>query len=149
VKHARHDLSFTVSRRQFWRALLQEALAIRDAFKGKPGYQLSDLGGLPDHQLAQIRPVVYTECEIVLDQGYVWSKSKGVEAPLRLFSVEQENLTVFNMFNGRHSLGEIGERLSREMGWDPDRSFAHVRDLFLTLAGYLVCAPAGPLEGPE
>jgi hypothetical protein len=144
MKHPDRTPSFTVSRRQFWRALLQEAFVIHDAVQGKPGYALSDLGELPDHQVAQIRPVVHPDCEILVDQGHVWSRLKEVETPVRLFSTEQENLTAFNMFDGRHSLGEIGERLSREMGWDPDRGFAHARDLFLSLVGLLVCMPGNP-----
>ena len=42
--------------------------------------------------------------------------------------------------------GEIGSRLAQEMGWDEARSFAHARDLFLSLVQHVVCVPKNPLE---
>jgi hypothetical protein len=149
VKHPRRDLPFTCSRRQFWRALLQEGFVILGSFKGGLAYQLSELGSLPDDQLAQVRPVVNSDHEIFVDQGYVWSKCKKTEATLKLFPMEKENLVAFDLFDGRHTLGEIGERLSQEMDWDEARGFAHVRDLFLSLVSHLVCVPRGPLEPEE
>jgi hypothetical protein len=149
MKHPRRDQAFTCSRRQFLPALLQEMFVIAGAFKGRQGFRLSELGSLPDSQLAQIKPIVNPEYEIFMDQGHVCSRSRRTEATLKLFPIEKENLVVFNMFNGRHSLAEIGERLSQEMSWDEAKGFEHARDLFLSLISHLVCVPKDPLELDE
>ena len=146
MKHPRRDLSFTCSRRTFFRALFQEVAVIHGSLKGRPGYRLTELGSLPDPQLAQIRPIVNPDCETFVDQGHVCSRSKKTEATLRLFPPEKENLIVFDMFDGRHDLGEIGSHLAREMGWDEASAFAHARDLFLSLVERAVCVPSDPLE---
>jgi len=144
LKQPRRDLSFTCSRRDFWRALLQEFFVIYGSAKGGQGGRLSELGSLPDDQLAQVRPIVNPDCEIFVDQGHVWSRFKKTQATVKLFPPEKENLMAFNLFNGRHCLGEIGSLLAQEMGWDEVRAFAHVRDLFLSLVGRLVCVPRDP-----
>jgi hypothetical protein len=149
MKHPRRDLSFTCSRRNFWQALLQEGFVIFGSLKGGQGYRLSELGSLPDDQLAQVRPIVNPDHEIFMDQGHVWSKCEKTEATLKLFPMEKENLVAFDLFDGKHNLGEIGERLSQEMGWDEARGFAHVRDLFLSLVSRLVCVPRDPLDPDE
>jgi hypothetical protein len=146
MKHPRRDLPFKCSRRTFFRALFQEAAVVRGSFKGGQGCRLSELGSLPDDQLAQVRPVLNPDCEILVDQGYVCSRRKKTEATLKLFPAEKENLVVFNMFNGRHDLGEIGSHLAQEMGWDDARAFAHARDLFLSMVQRAVCVPRDPLE---
>ena len=146
MKHPRRDLSFTCSRRRFFRALFQEAVVVRGTLKGGQGYRLFELGDLPDHQLAQVRPIVNPDCEIFTDQDYVWCRSKKTQAVLKLFPMERENLAVFNMFNGQHDLGEIGDHLAREMDWDDARAFAHARDLFLSLVRHVVCVPKDPPE---
>jgi hypothetical protein len=146
-KHPRRDLSFTCDRRTFFRALLQEAFVIRGSIKeGGQGGRLSALGSMPDEQIAHVRPVVSDDCEILVDQGHVCARYRPKEQPpIRLFSVEEEgNLTAFNMFNGEHTLGEIGSRLAQEKAWDESVAFEHVRDLFLTLVERAVCHPKDP-----
>lgn len=151
TRHARQDLSFTCNRRQFFRALFQEVAVARSSLKGKLGYRLSELGSLPDHQLAQIRPVVNRDYEIFVDQGYVWARYKlKKQVPLKLFSVEEkESRVTFNLFDGRHSLGEIGDHLAQEMEWEQAQAFASVRDLFLSLVESMICLPKNPLELDE
>jgi len=148
ARRPRPDLSFTCSRRQFFRALFQEAVVVRDSLQGREGYRLSELGSLPDHQLAQVRPIVNQDYEIFVDGGHVWARYRLKEqAPLKLFSVgEKESRVAFNLFDGRHSLGEIGRRLAQEMEWGENRAFAHARDLFLSLVEPMVCVPKNPLE---
>jgi hypothetical protein len=148
AKHSRQDLSFACNRRQFFRALFQEAAVVRGSLQGRPGYRLSELGRLPDHQLAQVKPVVNQDYEIFVDQGYVRARYEIKEqAPLKLFSMEEkESRVAFNLFDGRHSLGEIGRHLAQEMEWDEGRAFAHARDLFLSLVEPMVCVPRDPLE---
>jgi hypothetical protein len=149
VKYPRRDLPLTCSRRQFWRVLLQEGFIILGSLKGGQGCRLSELGSLPDDQLAQVRPIVNPDHETFVDQGHIWSKCKKTETALKLFRAEKDNLVAFNLFDGKHTLGEIGKRLSQEMDWDEARGFAHVRDLFLSLVSRLVCVPRDPLDPDE
>jgi hypothetical protein len=146
MKHPRRDLPFTCSRRTFFRALFQEAAIIRGSLKGRPGCRLSELGSLPDQQLSQIKPVLHSQYEVFVDGGYVWARNKLKEQVLlKLFSTEEkENLVPFKMFDGQHTLGEIGNHLAREVGWDEARAFAHVRDLFLSLVAPMVYIPKEP-----
>jgi hypothetical protein len=146
MAHPRSDLSFVCNRRTFFRALFQEAIIIRGSLKGGQGGRLSELGSLPDEQLARVRPILTPEYETFVDQGHVWGRNKTTKAVLKLFPAEQENLVAFNMFDGQHTLGEIGRRLAQEMGWDEAAAFAHARDLFLSLVGPMVCVPR---DAPE
>jgi hypothetical protein len=146
VKHPRRDLPFKCSRRTFFRALFQEVAVVRGSFKGRQGCRLSELGSLPDDQLAQVRPIVNSDCEMFVDQGDVCSKSKTTETISKLLPAERENLVALDMFDGRHDLGEIGSHLAQEMGWDDARAFAHARDLFLSMVQRAVCVPRDPLE---
>lgn len=138
------DSSVTCSRRTFFRALFQEAVVIHGSLKGGEGYRLAELSNLPDHQLAEMKPTMNPDCEILVDQNYVCSRSKRTKATLKLFPIESENLLVFNMFNGQHDLEEIGNHLAQETGWDGNRAFAHAKDLFLVLVQHGVCYPKDP-----
>lgn len=146
TRYPQRDLSFVCSRRRFWLALLQEIFVIRGSFKGGQGWQLSELGRLPDDQLARVKPVVHPDCEIFPDQEHLWSRGKQTGVTLKLYPAERENVLALELFDGQHDLGEIGERLAREMGWDQARGFAHARDLFLSLVSRLVCVPKDPLD---
>lgn len=141
---SRRDLSFTCSRRAFFRALFQEAMVFRGSLKGGQGFRLSDLGNLPDSQLATIKPMLNPDCEISVDQDHTWSRSKKAGSTLRLFPTTKENTLVFDMFTGQHTLEEIGQHLAQEMGWDEARAFAHARSLFLALVERQVCFPKDP-----
>jgi hypothetical protein len=149
MKRPHRDLAFTCSRRRLLPALFQEVIVILGSFKGGQGGRLSDLTKLSDDQLSHIKPIVNPDYETFVDQGYICSRFKRTKAARRLFPMEKGNLAVFNLFNGQHSLGEIGERVSREMGWDKARGFAHARDLFLFLVSRLVCIPKDPPELDE
>ena len=149
VNSPRPDLSFTCSRRRLLPALFQEMAVLLGLFKGGQGGRLSDLSALPDDQLALISPIVNPDCEIFVDQGHVCSRFKRTQAAQQLFPMEREYLAAFNLFNGQYTLGEIGVRLSQEMGWEEARGFAHARDLFLSLVRRLVCVPKDPPEADE
>jgi hypothetical protein len=137
-------------------------LVLAGALKGRGSYRLSELDKLPDEKLAQIRPMVNPEYEIFVDQGYLCARSRRPSPPAppaksrrtageggKLFTLERENLAVFNRFDGQHSLAEIGREASAEMGWDEAAGFERARDVFLSLVGRLVCVPSGPLEFDE
>ena len=140
------DLEFAISRRTFWRALVQEAFAATRALHGEQDYRLSELGDWPDARLAQIRPVVHPLCEIYVDEGSVYGRHKDVGVSVELFPLDQaEDRLTLGMFDGNHTLRQVGTRLSEAMAWDDARAFAHARDLFLSLAGRMICIPRDPL----
>jgi hypothetical protein len=146
MNHLHRQSAFTVSRRKFLPALLQEALVLVDSFKSRQSFRLSDMGTLPDDRLAQVRPMVNPEHEIFMEEGRVCSRVRKTGATLALFPIEGEDLTVFNLFNGRYSLGEIGRLLAGERGLDEAEGFAQARELFLFLVNHLVCVPRDPIK---
>jgi len=142
---ARQDLDFTCDRRAFFRVLFQEAAVFRGSVKGRgSGARLSELGSLPDEHLAQIRPVINPDSEVFTQEASVWSRSKKMGTVIQLFPTTRENMIVFDMFDGEHTLAEIAGRLAQEMGWDPAAAFAHTRELFLSLVQHVVCIPRDP-----
>jgi hypothetical protein len=141
----RRELPFACSRRSFLPALLRETIVTLDMSRGGRGGRLSDLGKLSDDELARIKPLVNPAYEILVQDDQVWARYRATDKVVRLFAAEEKaNLVTFNLFDGRHSLGEIGKRLAKEMGWDMAQGFAHTRDLFLTLVSHLVCLPKDP-----
>ena len=143
----RRELEFGMSRRAFWRALVQEAFAASRALKGEDDRRLSELADWPDDRLAQIRPMVHPLCEIFVDEGSVHGRYKDTGVTVELFPLEQvEDRVALGMFDGGHTLSEIGMRLSQTLAWNEARAFAHARDLFLSLAGRMICIPRDALE---
>ena len=140
------DLTFPCSRRTFWRALLQEICVTASSLDGRDNVRLSELGTLPDEELARIRPAINPACEISLADGHVCVRHEAAQATRKLFPIERANLIAFNWFDGKHEIGEIGRRVAREMGWDEPHAFAHTRELFLSLVAQLVSVPANPPE---
>jgi hypothetical protein len=149
MHHPRRDLPFTCNRRGFWRALFNEALVLTDSLKGTPPFNLSELGSLPDEQLAQIKPIISPDYRIFVEQRHVCARGKKTGVVLKLFPIQKQNLVVFNLFDGKHTMGQIGERVSEEMDWDEVQGFAHARNIFLSLVRRFVCAPKDPLEFNE
>jgi hypothetical protein len=144
------DLSFSCNRRTFLPAILREAIVTTGMLRGGQAGRLSELDSLPDDQLAQLKPVVNPAYEILVEDDCVWGRHKQTGTAFRLFSVdERENLTTFNLFDGSHSLAEVGRLLSAEMGWDEAQGFAHARELFLSLVSHLVCIPKDPPPAVE
>lgn len=138
-------LPFACSRRRLLPALVREAFVILDLVRGRPAARLADLGEMPDEELSGLRPIVNPAYEILIEGDAVWGRYRETGQLIHLFSMEdQESLMVFNCFDGRHRLDEASERLVQATGWDESRAFGHARDLFLTLAGNLVCLPKDP-----
>jgi hypothetical protein len=139
------DLEFNISRRSFWRVLLQEAFVASRAFKGEGNYTLSELGNWPDDRLARIKPVVHPLCEVYVDRGHVHGRLKDTGETVELFPVERvEDRVALGMFDGKHSLREVGTRLAVALDWDEARAYGHARDLFLWLAERMICIPRDP-----
>lgn len=145
-KFPRQDLPFPIRRRELLPALVRELVVFSQATQGRLAYRLSELGSLPDEQLAVIVPVLNAGFEIYVEQDHLWARDDHAGSCFEEFPLVKENTLTFNMFDGTRNLGEIGKRLALEMGWEEARGFAHARGLFLSLASHLVCVPRNPLE---
>jgi hypothetical protein len=134
----------SLSRRELLSALLKRSVEAVGSLGSEGGYVLSDLPNMPDEELASMRPMVNPDFEIFVDQGTVCGRSRVTGDTFKLLTMEKANLAAFNLFNGMHRLDEVGERLSREMGWDRAEGFAFARKIFVSLALRQVCIPKDP-----
>jgi hypothetical protein len=144
--YPRTTLSFGCSRRHFFKALLRETVVVIKTARGGHSFRLSELGSLPDDQLAQIIPAMNLAYEIYVAEDHLWTRHKQTGKTFKEFLLNEENRRTFNLFNGRNTLGEIAWQLSQDLGWEEARSFAHARDLFLSLVDHLACQPGNPIE---
>jgi hypothetical protein len=129
---------------------VHEVLVVSGVLKGGLECRLSELEDLPDTQLSQITPMVHPSCEIFQDNDYVWSRCKETGAVVRLFPAgETAKQVTLGMFDGRQTLGQVGERLAQAMEWDEHTSFAQAKKLFFWLAARLICIPRDPLDLQE
>ena len=137
--------AFTCTRRGFLPVLVREAIVTLGMMRGGMGCRLSELQSLSDDELSDIRPVVNPAFEIKVEDDHVLACYSKTGAALCLFSVsETATVNTFNLFDGRHTLGEAGTSLASQMGWDSSTGFAYARDLFLRLVADLVCVPKDP-----
>lgn len=134
--------AFGCTRRGFLPALLREAIVTMGVLHGGDGRRLSELQSLPDEQLAAIKPVLNPAYEISVEAEDVLARYKPTDATVPLFTVtDTATLAAFNLFDGRHTLGEVGARLADQMDWDEAKGFAYTRDLFLRLVQDLIFVP--------
>jgi hypothetical protein len=130
-----------VSRRGFWRGLLQETLSFHEEVKGITQCFLDDIGNLPDAVAAEIIPVWMNgrEPDIRPNGIYQTGKDGKTVCVLALTAREQAMLA---QYNGGRNLNAISQCIALEFGLAADKAFASTRDLFtqLCLAGF--CHPA-------
>jgi hypothetical protein len=129
--------------------LLREARVLSSTLKGGRSFALSDLGDLPDEQLARLIPLVRPVFAIYVDGEQVVAQHRETGSVAGLAPSTKENVLALNLFSGQINLGTAGRRLAREMGWDEPRGFAHVKDLFFSLVGSLVCIPLNSPQSEE
>ena len=140
--YPRTPLSFVCNRRNFFKALLEEMIVTVKTARGGWSFRLSELGTLPDDQLAEIIPAMNPAYEIYVEDDHLWTRHKQNGKKFQEFMLTEANRQTFNLFNGRNTLGEIARQLSQIFGWEETTAFAHARGLFLSLADHLVCQPA-------
>ncbi len=145
-EYPRKDLPFVCSRRNFFGALINEIVITAKTARGGQSFRLSNLGSLPDDQLAKITPIMNPAYEIYVEEEYLWTRNKQTGKTYQEFLLNEENRRTFNLFNGRNTLGEIARQLSRDLAWEEDFAFAQARGIFLSLADHTVCLPTNSLE---
>ncbi len=143
VGYPRRDLMFKLSRRGLLQTITQEYKVAEGKAQGGKEYKLSQLGSLPDAQLANLIPHIISGCRITSDDDSVWGQLQDNSQPKRLFSIEPATLFAFNLMNGRYTLHNISLCLAEEMEWPQEQAFAFVRGLFLHLVQLRFCVPQG------
>jgi hypothetical protein len=129
--------------------LLREARVLSSTLKGGRSFALSGLDDLPDEELARLIPLVRPGFAIYVDGEHVVAQNEKTGDIVDLGPSTKENVVALNHFDGQVNLGAVGRRLAHHMGWDEARGFAHVKDLFLSLVGRLVCVPLNAFESEE
>ena len=140
-----------VDRRRFFKQFIGETVALIDEMQGKPQCKLVDLWEFSNQELAVIVPQVCPGVEIVPADGMICARLPENEGLLTLFASSEENVSIFNGFNGVNSIGRIAGELSVRTGFDMEESYARVRGLFLKTVSLQVCIPGNegsPQTGP-
>lgn len=144
--YPRKALPFVCNRRNFFKALVNEVAVLIKTTQGGQSFRLSELGSLPDDQLARIVPAMNPAFEIYVEADYLWSRHKQTGKTFKEFRLNEANRQTFNLFNEQNTLQEIAQQLSQALGWEEGRAFAYARGLFLSLADHLVCQPGNPMD---
>jgi len=135
----------TLSRRGFFKTMMGEVVSAVEEYHGKPQFCLSDLWGLSDDLMAQIKPVIVAPLEMKTVDGRVWGQFVDQNKRVFLFEAKEENLFVFERFNKNMTIGEIGKHLSTSMDRDEEEAFSFVKQLFLSLVESRVCVPGNQI----
>lgn len=135
----------TMVESNFSKSPIGKAISIAGESNSKPCFRLSDLWSLPDKTLAQIKPSVFSNIDIRYKNESVYACFNTLEKKVFIFENNSENTFVFNRFDKNLSLDEIGKELSIAMNWNDDKSFSHVKNLFLSLVEKRICIPSNPI----
>ena len=137
----RQPLSFPVTRRHLLSAISRELLVRSEREDGMNAPRLSDLGVLPDDQLSALIPLIIPDTKILVKEGFIWGKPPKAVRERKLIPYPSPAVTAYNQFNGMTTLQTAAEILARELQWEPAKSFAYSRGVFLWLVWNGVCRP--------
>lgn len=137
----RKPLPIPIARSKLISAIANEMTASSEKSEGKRVMQLSDLGICSDEELKLLIPLILPKSNISLKDGHVVGKSAMTGEAYRLFPTSSPALAVFNMMNGINTMEAISQLLTKETGWEMDRSFAYTRGVFLSLVAGGLCMP--------
>ncbi len=138
----RGKLPAQLTRRQFFSGLMNEVRAFARS-EDHPVYRLSDLGDMPDAELAFVVPTLLPGSETVEQEGFIWGNAPGTRRGVRLFPAESAARFVLEQFDGQRSIVDASRKLAGQLGWEKQRAFAYVRGVFLWLVLAKLCAPKG------
>lgn len=143
------DPALRVSRRAFFRALVGDVRGLSGALAGKDVRALSALNELPWDELARIVPTLNRGLSVVVDGERLVARDATTGGHLDLLPATRANVLTLNLFGSEVALGVAVRRLAHQLGWAEEEARAHVRMLFLDLAGRLVYLPRNaPQAGP-
>jgi hypothetical protein len=135
------------SRRDFARRFFADARRVLGELRleSKPIRRLHDIAGMSFEQLRELGAIVSPGIALEVRDGVLHSvraAPAGACDPGRVMECSPANMTAFNLFDGRHPLGEIAATLAERMSWDALQAEAHVRALFVELVRQGVCVPS-------
>jgi hypothetical protein len=139
-------LPANVTRRQFFQGLVSDLRVGRAEQTEQPVYRLADLGVMPDGPLAQVTPVPLTGSQVITREGYVWGSTPGAGEPLRLFPVNIPAYAALGLFDGEHTILEVGSVLAGQYSWKKHFAFDYTRGVFLWLVLAKLFVPKGPKQ---
>ena len=141
-----HGSALRLSRRAFFRALVADVRGLAGALAGVETRALSGLNQLPPDELARIIPALNQGLSVIVEGEWLVVCDSTSGAHLDLLPATRANVLTLNLFQGQVALGVAARRLAHQMGWSEEEGMAHVRALFLDLAGRLICLP---LNAPQ
>jgi hypothetical protein len=126
--------------------LLREARVLSSTLKGGRSFALSELAELPDEQLKALIPLVRPVFDVFVEGERLVARHKEAGSIIELGPATREQVMALNLLAAETRLEVAGRRMARQMGWQEERGFAYVKDLFLSLVAHLVCVP---LNSPD
>lgn len=126
------QLPIRLTRRQFFSGLVDEVKAFSQTAE-HPCYRLSDLGELPDRELAFLIPVPFPDSAFVTRGGYFWGRPAHSRSFIRLFPDNCPASIVVRQFNSGMCIVNAARNLAQETKLDKQWAFAYVRGVFLWL----------------
>ena len=135
-----------MSRRQAFRQMMGRFFVMFDETRGHQHCSLRDLEQTERSKLEELIPIVNRNLEIRFENEWLVCRDPEIDKESRIFQLTKENRIVFNLINGRNSLGRITEVLSDRTGWDNDKAWEHVKQMFLRLLELQACSIANPLN---
>lgn len=136
-----YGASRNVPRREFVKNLLHLAIETTKDVHERGSFRLDSLQSMPDSSIANLTPKVTEGCEISVQGDQVWATLS-----ILLFPSELAYLTVFNCFDGQHTLDDCASALADQMNWSYEEAFRFAKDLLIDLAIRQVCIPTNPPE---
>jgi hypothetical protein len=123
------------------------ALTVFEEAAGRPQLALAELPALPLEELLPLVPGLRPELELTVEDDMVAARLRGGGELVRLFPATPDNTLIFNLIDGRTSLGQVAEAAAAAAGWSPEQAAAATRELFLQLVAAGACTPinSGPL----
>ncbi|MBN1657747.1 MAG: hypothetical protein JXA93_05065 [Anaerolineae bacterium] len=135
------DPTLRLSRRAFFRALVTDARGLSGALAGQETRALAALVQLPLDELSRIVPMLNQGLSVVVEGERLVACELATGRRLDLLPATRQNLLTLNLFQSEVALGVVARRLAHQMGWSEEEALAHVRTIFLDLAGRLIFLP--------
>ena len=136
----------TISRRQYFRSLLGNALNAVDELRDKPHFRLDEISSLPDSVLRAMTPVPSQGTALSVEDGWLLLRKSPDEPLKRHMPLTEPQSYAVARFDGRHSIADVRAETESAFGLSPEAASDIVTSLFVTLAENGICHPLDRLE---
>jgi hypothetical protein len=135
-----------LSRRQYFRSLLVNAMNAADELRDKPHFFLDELGSLPAAALRAMVPVVFQGTALSVEDGWLVLRQSPDMPPARHMPLSEPQIYAVSRVDGRHSIAEICAETESVFSLSPEAASELVTALFVDLARNGLCHPQGRPE---